>query len=189
VLSKSDETERASTSSASGIGRHQILAGSLVAMPANWDENQVSAELSILTQIVISELPTIGIGSLIISRRRVTYPRPLCAQVIAIKQVIIQELEVAGIAPASRNGTVIIPAKRLRRHPSLRSAPGMHGFGSARACRVLTPLDGGCQGKDRGTGAGPARFRLFWRVVMLVSGVPDDGVSPLAVFFLKAIGR
>ena len=39
-----DETEHSSASSASRIGRRRILAGSSVAMPANWDENIVTTD-------------------------------------------------------------------------------------------------------------------------------------------------
>ena len=53
-------------------------------MPANWDENRISAVLRTTTQIVLSEMLTINIGSLRFSRRRVTYPRPSWTQVIAI---------------------------------------------------------------------------------------------------------
>ena len=46
-------------------------------MPANWDENRISAVPRTTTQIVLRETLTISIGSLRFSRRRDTHPRPL----------------------------------------------------------------------------------------------------------------
>ena len=47
--------------SASKIGLRRILAGSSVAIPENWDENQISAVLKTTTQIIHSETLTINI--------------------------------------------------------------------------------------------------------------------------------
>jgi hypothetical protein len=40
-------------------------------MPANWEENRISAVLRTTTQIILGETLTIDIGSLRCSRRRV----------------------------------------------------------------------------------------------------------------------
>jgi len=70
-------------------------------MPADWDENPISAVLRTTTQIVLSETLTISIGSLRFSRRRVGYPRPCWTQVFAIQRITTQEVEAAGIAPGA----------------------------------------------------------------------------------------
>jgi hypothetical protein len=46
-------------------------------MPANLDENRISAVLGTMTQIILSETLTINIGSVRFAPRRVTYPRLL----------------------------------------------------------------------------------------------------------------
>ena len=46
-------------------------------MPANWEENRISAVLITTTQIVLGETLTIGICGLTFFGRRVTYPRRL----------------------------------------------------------------------------------------------------------------
>jgi hypothetical protein len=73
-----------------------------MAMPANWDENRISAVLGTTTQIVLSEMLTINMGGLSFSRRRVTYPCLLLTQVFSEKRVIEKEVAAAGIAPASQ---------------------------------------------------------------------------------------
>ena len=55
---------RSSASSASRIGRRRILAGSSVAMPANWAANGLSTVLRIDSGFVLGEMLAISIGSL-----------------------------------------------------------------------------------------------------------------------------
>ena len=153
-----------SASSASRIGRRRILAGSSVAMPANWDENRISAVLRTTTQIVLSEILTINIGSLRFSRRRVTYPRPSWTQVFANKRVTTQEVEAAGIAPASRNPQGLLCSKVVASTP-LPPVYTLPALISAQdelvACWHLLAAD--VRQKDRGNGAGPARFPMCSR--------------------------
>jgi len=101
LSSLSDEPEFSSASLSSRIGRRRILAGISVAKPVNWSAFRLTAVLWTTTQILLSEMLTIDIGSLRFSRRRVTYPRPLLTQVFAIQWVTTQEVEAAGIAPVS----------------------------------------------------------------------------------------
>ena len=118
-------------------------------MPPNRDENRISAVLRTTTQIVLSEMLTINIGSLRFSRRRVTCPRPLWTQVFAIKRVTTQEVEAAGIAPASQITQSFTPHDSCVNTPPPCLRTACTDF-AARAGRVLAPPVGGCQGKDPG---------------------------------------